>query len=446
MLVKDNLNKEIFQKLKEKMEKGLLPQWVVTDPEIYQLERKQVFARTWQFLGHESELKEPGSYVTRWMASDPVLLTKTKSGEIKAFLNSCTHRGAQLCTADFGNKKTFTCPYHGWSYNLEGELIGIVSGKKVYGENMVKDDWGLRPIPKVEIYQGLIFGNLDYEAIPLEDYLGDMKWYLDILLGRSDGGMEVRGVPQRWVAQANWKMTHENFSSDPYHVQTTHRSTVELGISPKDPNYAGYGHQVVLENGHGLSIITSATGSSPYKYQTMPESMWPMFERNLSPEQAEVLSKTTVFIGGVFPNFAFDSPVHGTEGEMHNYLNLRVWRPLGPDKVEIWCWFLIDKVAPEEYKEEAYKGYIGSFGPSGTLEQDDTEVWARITQVNNALMMEDKELNYNNVNNYLLGESIFEPDETFPGPGVAYPSCYTDNLSKNIHKYWFELISKGIVD
>jgi hypothetical protein len=280
----------------------------------------------------------------------------------------------------------------------------------------------------------------------LEEYLGDMKWYFDILLGRSDGGMEVRGFPQRWVAQANWKMTSENFAADPYHVQMTHRSTVELGISPKDPLYAGYGHQVVLENGHGINVITSATGESVHKYQTLPESMWPMFERNLSPEQVDILSKTTVFVGGVFPNLSFVSPIHGTEGHLHNYLNFRVWRPIGPEKVEIWCWFMIDKAAPEAYKEEAYRGYIGSFGPSGTLEQDDTETWARIVQASKGIMARNKELSYNNVCNYLMGFERIEPDKTFPGPGVAYATCYIDAVSRSMHEQWLKLIAKDFLD
>src|SRR3954454_22767045 len=166
------------------------------------------------------------------MVNDPVIVAKNRDGEIKAYLNSCAHRGTHLCTADRGNKKTFTCPYHGWSYNLDGELIGIVAGNKVFGEEMDKGDWGLREIPQIASYQGMIFGNLDKDAMSLEDYLGEMKWYLDLMLGRSDGGMEVRGLPQRWVAKANWKATAENFAADPYHVQTTHRSTVEMGISP----------------------------------------------------------------------------------------------------------------------------------------------------------------------------------------------------------------------
>ena len=62
----------------------------------------------------------------------------------------------------------------------------------------------------------------------------------------------------------------------------------------------------------------------------------------------------------MYPNLSFVSPIHGTEGHLHNYLNFRLWRPIGPDKVEVWCWFMIDKAAPEEYKEAAYRGYLGS--------------------------------------------------------------------------------------
>lgn len=87
-----------------------------------------------------------------------------------------------------------------------------------------------------------------------------------------------------------------------------------------------------------------------------------MFERNLNEDQLKVFSKATVLVGSIFPNLSFVSPVHGSEGHLHNYLNFRVWRPLGPEKIEIWSWFMIDKAASDEYKEDAYKGYISSFG------------------------------------------------------------------------------------
>ncbi|RKL67076.1 3-phenylpropionate dioxygenase [Salipaludibacillus neizhouensis] len=444
-MINRTIDEKLVEQLKEKMAEGLLPQWVITDPDIYELELEKIFSKKWQFLGHETELKENGDFVTRWMVNDPVLMVKNKKGEIKAYLNSCSHRGTQLCTADRGKKKTFTCPYHGWSYNLDGDLVGIVAGNKIYGEEMVKDDWGLRPIPRVESYRGMIFGCLDSEAETLEDYLGDMKWYFDMMLGRSDNGMEVIGLPQRWVAKANWKSTQENFSADPYHVQTTHRSTVEMGISPEDPLYASYGHQIVMNDGHGLNVITSKTGRSKSAFQSMPQSMWPMFQRNLSEKQADIMERVTVFVGGVYPNLSFVSPIHGTEGEMHNYLNFRVWRPLGPDKVEVWCWFMIDKDAPESYKKDAYRGYLGSFGPTGTLEQDDTETWARIVEVSKASMMKNKELNYNNVSNYLMGFSHVKPDKDFPGPGIAYPTTYVDALSRRMHEHWLDLITKDTV-
>lgn len=434
------VTKKTLSVLKDKLSKGMLPQWVVTDPDIYELEVQGIFARTWQFLAHESELPEPGSFLTRWIVNDPVLLVRNQNGEIKAFLNSCTHRGTILCAADHGNKKAFTCPYHGWTFNLDGELIGIIAGDKIYGEAMVKSEWNLRPIPRLESYHGMIFANLDPNAMSLEEYLGDMKWYFDIFFTRSDNGMEVIGVPQRWVAKANWKMTAENFNADPYHVQYTHRSTVEMGISPSDPLYASYGHQVVLQNGHGINVITGKEGRSRFQYQTLPESMWPMFKRNLSPVQDDILSRATVFVGGVFPNLSFVSPVHGTEGNLHNYLNFRLWRPLGPEKMEIWSWFFIDKDAPQEYKEESYRGYLGSFGTSGTLEQDDTETWARMVEANRGIMTRDKDLSYNNVVNYLMGFELLQPDPSFPGPGVAYPSTYNDSLARSLHETWLKYI------
>lgn len=442
--MKKHLDEDTRKSIESSLERGLFPQWVLTDPDIYSVEMEQIFLRTWQLLGHESEIREPGQYVTRWMVNDPVLLVRNSAGDIKAFLNSCTHRGVHLCTADAGQKKSFTCPYHGWTYNLDGDLIGIVAGDKIYGEEMDKKDWGLRPIPRVEVYKGLIFANLDPQAMPLEEFLGEFRWYLDIMLGRSDGGMEVRGVPQRWVVHANWKMVSENFV-DPYHVQTSHRSTVELGMSPEDPLYASYGHGVACNHGHGICVITSSPKSKakPVKYQGLPQEMWPMFERNLTKEQLEVFDKVKVLVGTCFPNMSFNCPLHGNEGHLYNYFNVRVWRPLGPDKVEVISWFLIDKNAPEAYKEGAYKGYIGSFGPSGTLEQDDTEIWARVVQASKGFMVRDKSLNYNNFSNYLMGYDHVAPDESFPGPGVAYSTNYVDFMTRGYHDYWFEMLTKA---
>ena len=438
------LNEATLQEIKEKIDNGLFPQWLMADEQIYEAELEKIFNHTWQFLGHETELKEPGDFVTRWLVNDPIILVKNKRNEIKGFLNSCTHRGVHLCTADAGsNKKTFQCPYHGWSFNTDGELVGVVAGDKFFDSDVMdRKKWGLLPIPQLATYKGLIFGNLDPNAEPLDDYLGDLKYYWDIWLGRTDGGMEVRGEPQRWVVNTNWKLPAENFT-DPYHVQTTHRSTVELGISPQDPLFSSYGHQVVLNNGHGAILCTAdAPGLKNPPYQGLPKEMWPMFERNLNKEQLKMAEKTVVLLGTCFPNLSYLSPMHGTEGHLTSFFNLRVWRPLGPRQVEIISWCLVYADATEEYKDDAYKGYIGSFGPSGTLEQDDTEIWTRIADVSKATMARNKNLDYNNYMNFLMGIGKYEQDTSWPGPGTAYATCFTDAIARSIHKRWFEIMSK----
>lgn len=437
------ITEEHFRSIREAMDQALFPQWVLTDPDIYALECEKIFPRTWQFLAHESEFKSPGDFVTRWIINDPVLMVKGEDGVIRAFLNSCTHRGTHLCVADSGNKRAFTCPYHGWTFNGRGELIGVAMGNALYGEEFDRSTMALRPIPRVESIHGMIFGTLDRGAMSLRDYLGDMQWYFDILLKRTSGGMEVIGVPHRWVVEGNWKLTYENFVGDPYHVQSTHRSTVELGITPNRAGEPGrIGHQVRLANGHGINI-TRFSEMPARPYQRTPETMWPLFEANLSESQAGILRHASVLVGGVYPTLSFVSPMHGMDGDVYNFLNFRVWRPLGPYKVEVWSWCLVDREATGDFKKAARTAYLQSFGPSGTLEQDDTEMWSRVMAASKGYMTRDKNLSYNNLSNYLMGRSRVNPDEAFPGPGIAYPG-FVDAVSRGIHEYWYRLLTEDV--
>ncbi|QQE77729.1 aromatic ring-hydroxylating dioxygenase subunit alpha [Alicyclobacillus sp. SO9] len=442
-MVKRVLDQEVLREVKEKIQRGVLPQWAFANEDIYERELAHIYAKTWNFIGHESEIENPGDYITRWIVHDPVLLLRDSEGRIQAYLNSCSHRGTQLCSADFGSNKTFTCPYHGWTFNLSGELIGIVAGNQVYGEELDRSEWSLRKIPRVDSYQGMIFASLNPDVEPLEDFLGEMRWYFDIMLGRSDNGLEVRGVPHRWRVATNWKISSDNFGGDPYHTAMTHRSTVELGISPKDPLFASYGHQIVLKNGHGVNMITTKDGTTQNPYQGLPEEMWPMFARNLNEDQLDIFYRTVVIVGSCFPNLSFVSPMHGTGGPdepLTSFVNFRVWRPLGPDEIEVWSWCLVDKDAPEVFKEASYKSYIGSFGPAGTLEQDDTEIWTRVVDASKGFMAQDKDVHYNNVLNYLMGLDRVTPDKDWPGPGTAYPTCYLDAISRSFYEHWVDLL------
>jgi phenylpropionate dioxygenase-like ring-hydroxylating dioxygenase large terminal subunit len=159
-------------------EGGLVNRRIFADREIYELEREHLFARCWLYLGHESEVPNPGDFVTAYMGEEPVILWRDLSGCLRGFLNLCRHRGNRVCRADRGNAKLFTCSYHGWTYSSDGKLA-IVPMAEAF-RNLDRDQWGLIPVAQLDSYKGLIFATFDPEAPPLPEYLGDMAWSLDI--------------------------------------------------------------------------------------------------------------------------------------------------------------------------------------------------------------------------------------------------------------------------
>src|SRR5581483_10999147 len=142
-------------------QEGLVDRSIYVDPEVYRLELERIFGRCWLFLAHESEIAEPGDFVTRWMGEDPVIVIRDSSGKVNAFINSCRHRGMKVCRADQGNAASFTCAYHGWTYGNDGKLIGVPNFQDAYFEQLDMEQWGLVPVAQVDSYRGLIFGNFD---------------------------------------------------------------------------------------------------------------------------------------------------------------------------------------------------------------------------------------------------------------------------------------------
>ena len=239
----------------EGLARGRMPAGLVANAELHALEAERVFGRCWQFLAHETEVPQAGDYVVRYLGGGSIIVVRGEDGEVRAMANSCRHRGTLLCRTEMGNTSHFRCPYHGWTYRNTGALAGVPAQEEVYGVEMDKNEWSLTQVPRLENYGGLIFGCLDENAPPLADYLGDMTWYLDLISKKTQGGLEVRGEPQRWIIDSNWKLGADNFVGDAYHTLMTHRSAVELGLAPPDPKFASEPAHISLSNGHGLGVL-----------------------------------------------------------------------------------------------------------------------------------------------------------------------------------------------
>ncbi|MGE0113272.1 MAG: Rieske 2Fe-2S domain-containing protein [Steroidobacteraceae bacterium] len=193
-----------------------------TDPEIFELEMQSIWERVWVYVGHESQLPKHGDFLSTKVGRQPVLVVRNKAGEVRAFINACRHRGATLCRTAKGNARMFVCPYHSWTFNADGELVGVkdqsVGG---YPKNFDKKLLGLTSVPRLESYRGFIFACLNPDIESLTDYLGSAAAILDLLVDQSGQGLEILKGHSSYTYDGNWKMQAEN-GVDGYHASTVH--------------------------------------------------------------------------------------------------------------------------------------------------------------------------------------------------------------------------------
>lgn len=406
---------------------------VMTDPEIYDLELDRVFARNWIAVAHETEVPHAGDYVLRHIGEDQVIVSRAEDGQIHILLNSCSHRRMALCRADFGNATHFRCPYHGFVYKNSGELVGVPAVTKAYGTVLDKSRLGLVPA-RTETYDGLVFGCFDPDAPPLLEYLGDMAWYLDLLLARTPGGMEVVGPPQRFRVQANWKLAAENFVGDAYHAFVAHEFAMKTAQLPPDATFGSYGVHVTPEPGHGIGLIGPPADIPLPPYLNLPAEMIPMIEATLTPPQAEALRQTNFIHGGVYPNLSFlNVMLTSEEGQGPvPFLTLRVWVPRGAEELEVVSWFLVERCAPDWFKDISRSVYIRTFGSSGTFEQDDTEIWGSITQALHGAVGRRQQMNLQ------LGTHKAPDAGTWLGPGAVFQGGYSEANQRAFYRRWLD--------
>ena len=375
------------------------------DPEVHRLERERIFKNSWSFLGHESEIPNHGDYVTRPLGLDPVIVSRDRSGVIHAVVNSCSHRGVKLCRASAGNSRNHRCPYHGWTYGLDGALRGVTYEKEMYGTGLDKSQFNLSAA-RVETIHGLIFATWDQNGLPLREGLGDLGYYFDAILGKFDAGMEVMGAPIRTVSGANWKSDTENLAGDGYHTLVTHESAARFGLFPSLDDVAPFGditnenfkgRTVKCGHGHTIRIQHLPIETDKPKFLGYPEEMWPEIERNLSAGQIDMEARSSVIHGAVFPNFSFlENFKTGTDGpgSMCRYLRLTLKVPIDESNTVVWWWHLVPKDAPDDWRVRSQRSYLRTNGPGGMFELDDNENFIGMAEANRGAQTLDSHYQY----------------------------------------------------
>lgn len=433
---------KLMADLKSGLASGRIPAAIFGNQDVYNRELRRVFGRCWVFMAHESELPAPGAFVRRNIGQDSFIVVRDSAGEIRVLMNACRHRGVQVCRTDAGNARAFMCPYHGWTYDNSGSLTGAPLWSKAFGD-MSRAENGLISAAQVSSYRGFIFATLDPTAPPLKEYLGGMCWYLDLIFGLNDAGVEVLAPPQRIVLNGNWKSAAENFAGDDYHLGTLHRAGIEMGVFPVSFEANMNGFHIQAAPGHSLSLSVADNDDDPGpKFFGYPEEVAATFNASLiTKEQFELARRSRVAVGTIFPNFSFlASPQSDDAADPPTGMfSIRMWQPYGPGKIEAWNWFCAYRNMTQQQKARLYKAALGSFSVAGNFEQDDTEPWSTVQQTGRSVAAELLELKLN-YQMGLPGVGVAKRVHDWCGPGIAYAPRYEEGVQRNLYRFYADMM------
>jgi p-cumate 2,3-dioxygenase alpha subunit len=346
----------------------------MTSEEVLELERRHVFDRSWLYLGHESELPEPGDYRRRMIAGRSIIFVRGADGEIRAFHNTCPHRGAIVCRHDQGTTKAFQCFYHAWTFNNQGRLTGVPGRDGYDGGGFDMAERSLTAVARLESYRGLYFLSFWPEICSLYDYLAGAREFIDVMVDQSPSQqMRVASGSHRYSMRANWKLLCEN-SIDGYHGMPTHQTYFEyvteaggLGSGAKKL----YGRGYALGNGHGVVEYWSPWGRPvarwvPQMGETarveISQVRDALIERH-GPDRAERISEWNRNLL-IYPNTVINDIMAVT---------VRTFYPVRPDFMEINAWALAPLEESGTRLQTRLHNFLEFLGPGGFATPDDVE-------------------------------------------------------------------------
>lgn len=345
---------------------------VFTDPVLFEMEMKHIFEGNWIYLAHESQIPEKNDYYTVTMGRQPVFIARNKNGELNAFINACSHRGATLCRYKRGNKATYTCPFHGWTFDTSGKLLKVKDPLEAgYPESFnCNGSHDLKKIARFESYRGFLFGSLNPDVLPLAEHLGEAAKIIDMIVDQSPEGLEVLRGSSTYVFEGNWKLQAEN-GADGYHVTATHW------------NYAAtQGQRKEKDAGDDIRAMSAGgwakKGGGFYSFENGHMLLWtrwdnpedrPLYERRDQLVQDVGQARADWMIQNsrnlcLYPNLYLMDQFSS---------QLRIARPISVDKTEVTIYCIAPKGESAEARAHRIRQYEDFFNVSGMATPDDLE-------------------------------------------------------------------------
>jgi anthranilate 1,2-dioxygenase large subunit len=350
------------------------PYGLFSSQEIYDREQERIYrGPTWNFLGLDAEISQPGDFKSTFIGDTPVVMTRADDGALAAWVNRCAHRGAMVCRSLRGNASTHSCVYHQWSFDSKGDLLGVPFRRGQKGmAGMPKDfnpaDHGLRKL-RVANYKGLVFATFSQEVEPLEDYIGPlMLSYIDRIFHKP---VEYLGCTRQY-SKSNWKLYLENVK-DPYHASLLHMFHTTFNIFR-----VGMKARCVTDERHGLHSIILAIKEQAGTEDAYKEQSIRSYDEGFRLQDDSILALepeydliATNHIQPIFPQLVIQ--------QIHNTLVARQLLPKGPGNFELVFHFFgyIDDT-PELRKLRIKQANL--VGPAGYISMEDTEATELVQQ------------------------------------------------------------------
>ncbi|CAE6723673.1 aromatic ring-hydroxylating dioxygenase subunit alpha [Paraburkholderia nemoris] len=364
---------------------------VYTDPEIFELEMKRIYGQAWIYVGHESQVKNPGDYHTTRLGDQDVVMVRASNGQIHVVYNRCPHKGAKVVPEGDGTTgKFFRCPYHAWTFKLDGTHLSapLKNGLQNTCFDATHPEFSMRKLARVSVYRGFVFASQAADGSDLKSFLNGVTSSIDNLCDRSPlGEVEVAGGVFRVLQRSNWKVFYENLH-DTMHAPVTHESSVvsarsqaeqlnslpfELLIMEGNGEPYEFWEKLALrayENGHGYMegiFDPNAAERDPVSSAHFA-SLTEAYGVERSREILGMNRHNTVIYGSGSPHTVFQQ--------------FRVIRPLSVDRTLVEIQLFKLRGAPDAVFERAmtYANVINS--PSSNVMPDDVEVYARCQEGN----------------------------------------------------------------